>query len=141
MVMLLMLPAPNLNLLLNHEWLYPMPKLFLKHEGVTLNTFDLEKDKTTIGRNSDNDIQLNDAVASSHHAQLITKPNEYLEEQVDVILEDLGSTNGTLVNDRIIKSVELRDGDDIQIGSHHFIFDSEQAASMDETTIYLPDEE
>jgi len=117
-----------------------MPKLLLKHEGVTLNTYDLSEDKVTIGRNSNNTIQLNDAAASGHHAQLIVKPNEYLEEQLDVVLEDLGSTNGTLVNDRLIKSVELRNGDDIQIGSHHFIFDSEQATGMDETAIYLPDE-
>lgn len=136
-----MLPALNLNLLLKGKWFNTMPKLFLKHEGVTLNTYDLDMGKTTIGRNSDNTIQLNDAVASSHHAQLITKANEYLEEQVDVIIEDLGSTNGTLVNDRVINSVELRDGDDIQIGSHHFIFDSEQSVGMDETAIYLPDED
>ena len=118
-----------------------MAKLLLKHEGVTLNTFVLEKDKTTIGRKSDNDIQLNDAVASSHHAQLIAKPNEYLESQVDVVLEDLGSTNGTQVNGQTVNSVELRDGDDIQIGNHHFIFDSEQSDSMESTAIYLPDED
>lgn len=117
-----------------------MPKLLLKHEGVTLNTFVLDKDNITIGRKSDNDIQLNDAVASSHHAAVNMKPNDYLEGHVDVELEDLGSTNGTLVNGQVIRSVELRDGDDIQIGSHHFIFDSEQATTMDETAIYLPDE-
>ena len=33
-----------------------MPKLLLKHEGVTLNTFELEKKITTIGRKSDNDV-------------------------------------------------------------------------------------
>lgn len=118
-----------------------MPKLFLKYEGVTLNTYVLAKGKTTIGRKSDSDIQLNDAVASSHHAAVTVKPNEYLEGHVDAVIEDLGSTNGTLVNGQIIRSVELRDGDDIQIGNHHFIFDSEQAATMDETAIYLPDED
>ena len=117
-----------------------MPKLLLKHEGVTLNTYTLEKDKTTIGRKSDNDIQLNDAVASSHHACVIMKANEYLEEQLDAKLEDLDSTNGTQVNGCIVKSVELRNGDDIQIGSHHFIYENDEPASMDETAIYLPDE-
>lgn len=118
-----------------------MAKLLLKHEGVTLNTYNLDKKTTTIGRKSDNDIQLNDAAASSHHAQVITKPNEYLEGQIDVELEDLGSTNGTQVNGHVINLVELRDGDDIQIGSHHFIFDSEQSTGMDETAIYLPDDD
>ena len=116
-----------------------MPKLLLKHEGVTLNTYTLEKKITTIGRKSDNDIQLNDAVASSRHAQVIITPNEYMEEQLDAKLEDLNSTNGTLVNGCVVNAIELRSGDDIQIGSHHFIYDSEESVGMDETAIFLPD--
>lgn len=118
-----------------------MPKLFLKHEGVTLNTYELEKELTTIGRKSDNDVQLNDAVASSHHAHITIKPNEYLEEQLDAKLEDLNSTNGTQVNGCIINSVELRNGDDIQIGSHHFIFENDETTGMESTAIFLPDED
>ncbi len=118
-----------------------MPKLLLKHEGVTLNTFELDKDEITIGRKSDNDIQLNDAVASSHHAKIMLQPNEYLEEQIDARLEDLGSTNGTQVNGCLIKSIELRNGDIIQIGSHHFVYETDDEAAMEETAIYLPDEE
>lgn len=118
-----------------------MPKLFLKHEGVTLNTYELKKEQTTIGRKSDNDIQLNDAVASSHHAHITIKPNEYLEEQLDAKLEDLNSTNGTQVNGCIVNSVELRNGDDIQIGSHHFIFENDESGSMESTAIFLPDED
>jgi len=116
-----------------------MPKLFLKHEGVTLNTYELEREKTTIGRKSDNDIQLNDAVASSHHAHIILKPNEYMEAQMDARLEDLGSTNGTQVNGCLVKSIELRNGDDIQICSHHFIYENDEIVGMDETAIFLPD--
>lgn len=118
-----------------------MPKLLLKHEGVTLNTYELEKELTTIGRKSDNDIQLNDAVASSHHAHIIIKPNEYMEEQLDAKLEDINSTNGTQVNGCIINSVELRNGDDIQIGSHHFIFENDETTGMESTAIFLPDED
>ena len=118
-----------------------MPKLLLKHEGVTLNTYELESEKTTIGRKSDNDIQLNDAVASSHHACIIIKANEYLEEQIDAKLEDLGSTNGTQVNGCMVKSVELRNGDNIQIGSHNFIYENDESAGMESTAIFLPDDE
>ena len=117
-----------------------MPKLFLKHEGVTLNTYELESEKTTIGRKSDNDIQLNDAAVSSHHVCVTIKSNEYLEEQIDASIEDLGSTNGTQVNGCIVKSIELRNGDDIQIGSHHFIYENDETTGMDETAIYLRDE-
>ena len=118
-----------------------MPKLLLKHEGVTLNTYELESEETTIGRKSDNDIQLNDAVASSHHACIIIKSNEYLEEQIDAKLEDLGSTNGTQVNGCMVKSVELRNGDNIQIGSHNFIYENDESAGMESTAIFLPDDE
>lgn len=117
-----------------------MPKLFLKHEGVTLNTYELKKETTTIGRKSGSDIQLNDAAVSSHHAHIIIKPNEYLDEQLDAKLEDLNSTNGTQVNGCLINSVELRNGDDIQIGNHHFIYENEEAAGMESTAIFLPDE-
>lgn len=118
-----------------------MPKLLLKHEGVILNTYELEKPTTTIGRKSDNDIQLNDAIASSHHAHIIITPNEYLEEQLDAKLEDLNSTNGTQVNGCMVNSVNLRNGDKIQIGSQSFIFENDESASMESTAIYLPDEE
>ena len=118
-----------------------MPKLILKHKGVTLNTYELEKQKTTLGRKSDNDIQLNDASASSHHAQVIIKPNQYMEEQFDAKLEDIGSTNGTQVNGCLVKSIELRNGDNIQIGSQHFIFENDESAGLESTAIYLPDEE
>lgn len=118
-----------------------MAKLILKHEGVTLNTYELSKEVTTIGRKSDNDIQLNDAIASSHHAQITVKANQYLEEQVDASLQDLSSTNGTQVNGCLVKSIELRNGDKIQIGSQNFIYENDESISMDETAIYLPDDD
>ena len=117
-----------------------MSKLLLKHEGMILNTYELVEGKTTIGRKSDNDIQLNDAVASSHHACIILTPNEYLEEQLDAKFEDLGSTNGTQVNGCQINAIELRNGDEIQIGSQIFIYENEDTVGMDETAIYIPDE-
>ena len=117
-----------------------MVKLILKHEGVTLNTYLLEKETTTLGRKSDNDIQVNDAVASSHHAKIVIKPNQYLEEQMDAKLEDLSSTNGTQVNGCLIKSVELRNGDKIQIGTQYFTYENDDSVGMDETAIYLPDQ-
>jgi pSer/pThr/pTyr-binding forkhead associated (FHA) protein len=117
-----------------------MSKLLLKHEGMVINTYELEKATTTIGRQSDNDIQLSDAIASSHHAKVIIKPNEYLEEQLDATLEDLNSTNGTQVNGCMIKSVDLRNGDEIRIGSQLFVYENDDSVGMDETAIYIPDD-
>ena len=118
-----------------------MAKLIHKQGGVTLNTYLLEKETTTLGRKSDNDIQINDAVASSHHAHITIKPNEYLEEQMDAKIEDLGSTNGTQVNGCIIKSIDLRNGDEILVGTQYFTFENDDSVGMDETAIYIPDED
>jgi uncharacterized protein (UPF0248 family) len=68
----------------------------------------------TIGRKEDNLLQINDAYASSHHAKVYVKNEEY-------IVEDLGSTNGTFVNsERISNKVILKAGDEIKIASYIF---------------------
>lgn len=68
----------------------------------------------TIGRKSDNLLILDDPYASSHHARVYIKNN-------DCILEDLRSTNGTLLNGKKIKGREyLNSGDEIRIGSTSF---------------------
>lgn len=114
-------------------------KLLLKHEGLTLSSYEVNKKVMSIGRSAENDIQLDDAAVSGQHARLVLKPNDYLENHNDVYLEDLGSTNGTIVNDaRIIKQV-LKHGDVIRIGSHEFTFDSGEKDLYDSTAIYLPD--
>ncbi len=64
---------------------------------------------TVLGRGTDVDIRIDDPGVSRHHAQ-ITLGSE-------VILRDLGSTNGTLVNGRMVASVTLFDGARIQLGT------------------------
>ena len=53
--------------------------------------FTLEGDQITIGRDSVNEIVINDAEISRRHARLTFQGGKY-------VLEDLGSTNGTFVN-------------------------------------------
>jgi pSer/pThr/pTyr-binding forkhead associated (FHA) protein len=115
-------------------------KLLLKYEGLTLNTLVLESDALTIGRANDNDVILDDAAVSSHHAQFIRIENEYLEGHYYYEIEDLGSTNGTKVNDETVKQHRLQHGDRIQIGIHEFLFDSGEPQKHETTAIYLPDE-
>lgn len=116
-----------------------MAKLLLKHEGLTLNTIALKNDVITIGRVSGNDIQLDDPAVSGQHARITREPNEYMEGLLDYYIEDLGSTNGTLVNDKDVTKQMLKDGDEIQIGNHHYRFDSEESSGHETTAIYLPD--
>lgn len=114
-------------------------KLLLKHEGLTLSSYEFDKKELHIGRQSENDIQLDDPAVSGRHARIILKPNDYLENYYDVYLEDLGSTNGTIVNDSKVIRQLLKHGDVIRIGSHEFTFDGGGDEHYEQTAIYLPD--
>ena len=71
----------------------------------------------TLGRAGDADIRLEDQFSSSHHARLVP--------QGDVlVLEDLGSTNGTYLNGEPLSGPQpLHDGDRIRIGDSEFTFE------------------
>lgn len=86
----------------------------------------------SLGRDSACDIPVADATCSRRHAQLSVGA---IEEIVYVI--DLGSRNGTLVNDeRIQGRATLKHGDRLQIGATVFLVStSELAVSMDTGTI------
>jgi hypothetical protein len=65
----------------------------------------------TLGRKEDNMVILNDPYVSSYHAKIYVKNTEYL-------IEDLGSTNGTLLNDEKLEGkAYLNPGDEVKIGS------------------------
>lgn len=68
-----------------------------------------------IGRDSRCDIHLDDTETSRKHAQIDLVDNEY-------VINDLKSSNGTLVNGHLVDSKKLRDGDRIQIGKYVFVF-------------------
>jgi adenylate cyclase len=75
----------------------------------------LTQDEVTIGRSEENDIVFYDPKVSRNHAKIMKKGKDY-------VLSDLGSFNGTLVNDEFINSVVLNHGDEIKIGSAKLIF-------------------
>jgi len=62
-----------------------------------------------LGRDSENDVVLNDPATSRRHAQIQFTNERY-------VLTDLGSANGTIVNDQRIKERALSDGDVIKVG-------------------------
>jgi hypothetical protein len=68
-----------------------------------------------IGRDSDNDLSISDSSVSSHHA-VITLTNGV------VLLQDLGSSNGTYTNDLRVIEALLKDGDSLRFGSARFSF-------------------
>ncbi len=73
-------------------------------------TYDLNKDIITLGRDITNDIVINDPEVSRHHMRLTRGAGGYT-------LEDLGSTNGTFVNgQRLTGAKPLNNGDMIGLG-------------------------
>jgi len=76
--------------------------------------FLLEKTKTLIGRDSSNDIFINDEKISKAHCKVsIVKSSQGIEQ---IIIKDLDSTNGTYVNGELIEQISLNAGDKIQVG-------------------------
>jgi len=88
-----------------------MAKLILSLEGSMIREVPLDKERITIGRKSSNDIQIENLAVSGEHACIVTILN-------DSFLEDLGSTNGTVVNGSPIKKHILQNNDVIEIGKY-----------------------
>ncbi len=88
-----------------------MPKLILSLDSNQIKEYELSKQETTIGRRSSNDIQIQNLAVSGRHARIVVEMN-------DTFLEDLGSTNGTYVNGRLIKKQVLNENDEIIIGKY-----------------------
>lgn len=117
-----------------------MSKLVLTHQGITLRSYPLDKDEVSIGRKAENDIQVDDAAVSGHHASITRSRDSYLDDHEDFFIEDAGSTNGTIVNSAQLTGQHLlKNGDVIRIGQHQFQYDTEQGVDLETTAIYLPD--
>lgn len=118
-----------------------MPKLSIRHQGLVLKEFELAKERITIGRHTDNDIQLDDDAASSTHAVLTMKPNEYLQGSYDVSIIDFNSTNGLFVNNEKVQSARLKPGDIIRIGRHELQLDVPGTTSFEQTAVLLNEDD
>ena len=81
-----------------------MAKLLFSLEGTFLGEFPLDKETITIGRRPSNDIHIDNLAVSGQHAVIKTIGK-------DAFLEDLGSTNGTLVNRKKIQQHILQQDD------------------------------
>lgn len=114
----------------------------LKHiiNDVVINEFDMVEGDFTIGRNPGNSLQLEDAVVSGEHAVLSFRPNDYLPEMFDITIRDLGSTNGTYVNNTSITEQKIKHGDSIRIGNHEFKIFDDQSAVGTQTEFYVPED-
>ena len=69
----------------------------------------LKKSRYSIGRSAGNDIQLNDSSVSKSHARLLRKDSNW-------VIEDLGSSNGLVINGELVTDAVLCQGDEIRLG-------------------------
>jgi hypothetical protein len=88
-------------------------------DGLVLKEIALTKERTTIGRKPHNDIQIDNLAVSGEHAVIVTILN-------DSFLEDLGSTNGTLVNGQPIKKHFLQTNDVVELGKYKLKYINDQ---------------
>jgi Protein of unknown function (DUF3662)/Inner membrane component of T3SS, cytoplasmic domain len=84
-------------------------ELVLIEKGRPGEAFPLAKDRVIIGRMGDSDIVLTDPGVSRRHAEVRREDGEF-------VVADLGSTNGTMVNEATIGERTLEEGDRITIG-------------------------
>jgi pSer/pThr/pTyr-binding forkhead associated (FHA) protein len=102
-----------------------MAKLILSMDGLVLKEIPLTKERMSIGRKANNDIQIDNLAISGEHAAVVTILN-------DSFLEDLNSTNGTLVNGQPAKKHFLKNGDVIELGKYKLKYVTEQVQQVHE---------
>jgi len=111
-------PVERSNAFCNVEIL-PMPaKQVLVAIGPAANDnrqYSLSKAETTIGRSRSSDIRIVSKYTSREHARII-------QDDAQTIIEDLGSTNGFLINSKAVKRHRLQHGDRLKIGTEEFEF-------------------
>lgn len=108
----------------------------ISREHFPVDRYNVEKDQVYIGRKGDNDMILTDSSISGHHAKIVRVWNT-------VYIEDLNSTNGTLVNGRKVQKKALYDGDVITMGVYNIMLHTGEevkpAQATDNTVVLDPE--
>jgi pSer/pThr/pTyr-binding forkhead associated (FHA) protein len=93
-----------------------MPTLTLKFKDSVLADFPLERGQSlNIGRRKNNDVVIDNLAVSGHHAKIDSVGDGF-------VFVDLRSKNGSFVNEQLVTSHWLNDGDLISIGKHVLLF-------------------
>ncbi len=97
-------------------------KIIVENDRNQLSSFELDKNLVTVGRSPSNDIVLDERNISRHHFQL-----EVVDDRI--IIEDMGSYNSTVVNDKeIVRKTEIFPGDIIIAGDFNIYIDETDLA-------------
>lgn len=95
--------------------------VFLRGELLAV-PIPLDRAEVTLGRALDADIRINDSRASRLHARVTTEPDAATGE-IRYRLNDLDSTNGTILNGKPIRQAFLQDGDKFEVGDQLIRFE------------------
>ena len=94
----------------------PDKAMVVVHRGANKGSrYLISEERTSIGRSPESEIFLDDVTVSRSHAVIARSGSGFA-------LTDLGSLNGTYINNQSLKSSPLNCGDEIQIGKFHLIF-------------------
>lgn len=103
------------NAVVREGELAPGEVMLVVRQGPEIGTrYALTGDEVSVGRVPDNDIQLDDVTVSRQHAVLVRQGSAWL-------VRDLGSLNGTYVNNQRVDESPVRHGDDVQIGRFRLV--------------------
>ena len=103
-----------------------MARLVLLGEGFAGRSYELKVEKTTVGRVSDNTFEIPESSVSSHHAEILLRGN-------DVLIRDLGSTNGTFINGEKISEAVLKPGQILKFGTIELRLETSEGGSASGT--------
>lgn len=101
-----------------------MPKIILKFESAVIKELPMTASVLTVGRKPDNDLVIDHPAVSGHHCKIAMQGDTYF-------VEDLNSTNGTLVNDKKIIKAGLHHQDKIAIAKHTLVFIDDRPVSAE----------
>ena len=114
-----------------------MAVLNLLVDDVVVKSFPLEKSGITIGRSPDCDIQIEESSVSIKHSRIEMIPNPIVAALTDIFIEDLGSMNGTWVNDEQTSRQIIQNKDRIRIAFTEFVLVTDVSGNLAKTTVML----
>ena len=100
-------------------------------DGVIVNRFDIDKTGISFGRAASNQVQIDDSAVSTNHAEIVIEKNS--DGRETYVIHDVGSTNGTFLNEQKVERQPLRHKDIIRVGWNNFIFIDENERDFEKT--------
>jgi pSer/pThr/pTyr-binding forkhead associated (FHA) protein len=106
-----------------------MPRLVVLSEGLTGRTHELKAERTTIGRMEDNSFQVPDPSISSHHCEVLVRGEE-------VLVRDLGSTNGSFISNERITEAVLKPSQILRLGQVQIRLEGDATAAAPQKKVF-----